>query len=72
MKSLYRYGRQSVCDRKYEDFKFCMTLRTLEPDEKREAWIRRRAEWWATRRLNKSSEDVWDVRRYVFYAVNDE
>ncbi|KAH8119640.1 hypothetical protein DFH11DRAFT_1566191 [Phellopilus nigrolimitatus] len=62
LKSLYRYGGQAVCGRKMEDFKFCMSLKSLDQDEKREAWIRRRAEWWATRRLAKSSEDVWDMR----------
>ena len=34
----------------------------MHPEEQREAWIRRRAEWWAHRRLEKSSEDVWDLR----------
>ncbi|KAI5121975.1 hypothetical protein M0805_002045 [Coniferiporia weirii] len=62
LKSFYRYGAQSVCGRKLEDFKFCMSLKSLEPSEKRDAWIRRRAEWWAARRLAKSSEDVWDMR----------
>lgn len=42
-----------------------MTLKAMNPENKREAWIRRRAEWWATRRLSKSSEDVWDMRTYV-------
>jgi hypothetical protein len=38
----------------------------MHPEERREAWIRRRAEWWANRRLGRSSEDVWDVREYDF------
>lgn len=53
----------SVCGRKMEDFKFCMSLKSMHPEDKRDAWIRRRAEWWAERRLGKSSEEVWDVRR---------
>jgi hypothetical protein len=64
-KSLYRYGHMSVCDRKLDDFKFCMSLKSLHPEEKRDAWIRRRAEWWANRRLSKSSEDVWEIRACV-------
>lgn len=48
-----------------EDFKFCMSLKSMEPNAKRDAWIRRRAEWWANRRLGKSSENVWDVRKYA-------
>lgn len=62
MKSLYRYGSMAKCEQKMEDFKFCMSLKSMSLDERRNAWIRRRAEWWATRRLAKSSEDVWDMR----------
>ncbi|KAL4252663.1 hypothetical protein ABKN59_005326 [Abortiporus biennis] len=62
VKSLYRYGRMSECSQKLEDFKFCMSNKSLHPEEKRDVWIRRRAEWWATRRLTKSSEDIWDIR----------
>jgi len=62
VKSLYRYGKMTECSQKVEDFKFCMSNNWMHPEEKREAWIRRRAEWWANRRLAKSSEDVWDVR----------
>ncbi|KAH0827523.1 hypothetical protein J3R83DRAFT_4236 [Lanmaoa asiatica] len=65
VKSLYRHGRMSECRDKMEDFKFCMSLKSMEPEAKRDAWIRRRAEWWANRRLGKSSENVWSVRRYA-------
>ncbi|CCL99976.1 uncharacterized protein FIBRA_02001 [Fibroporia radiculosa] len=61
-KSLYRYGHMSVCGHKLDEFKFCMSIKGLHPEEKRDAWIRRRAEWWARRRLEKSSEDIWDFR----------
>ena len=49
----------------------------MHPEERREAWIRRRAEWWAHRRLGKSSEDVWDIRKCVslplyFFFVQEE
>ncbi|EDR09078.1 uncharacterized protein LACBIDRAFT_190194 [Laccaria bicolor S238N-H82] len=62
IKSLYRYGERPECASKLEDFKFCLTLKSMHPEEQYEAFIRRRAEWWAGRRLNKSSEDVWDIR----------
>ncbi|KAI0639111.1 hypothetical protein C8Q77DRAFT_1079487 [Trametes polyzona] len=61
-RSLYRYGEMATCAPKLEDFKFCMSLKGVHPEEKRELWIRRRAEWWARRRAGKCSEDVWDVR----------
>ena len=61
-RSLYRYGEMATCAPKLEDFKFCMSLKGVHPEEKRDLWIRRRAEWWARRRASKSSEDVWDVR----------
>ena len=63
LRSLYRYGEMATCSPKLEEFKFCMSLKSMDPDEKRDAWIRRRAEWWATRRLAKGSEDVWDARK---------
>lgn len=63
LKSLYRHGEMSKCGQKMEDFKFCMANKSLHPEDRREAWIRRRAEWWAKRRLEKSSEDVWEMRK---------
>ncbi|KAG6832614.1 hypothetical protein H0H92_014450 [Tricholoma furcatifolium] len=62
VKSLYRYGGRPTCDSKLEDFKFCLSLKSLHPEERRDMWISRRAEWWAHRRLTQSSEDVWDIR----------
>lgn len=62
MKSLYRYGHMAECGQKLEDLKFCMSNKSLHPEEKYEAWIRRRAEWWAKRRMTRSSEDVWKIR----------
>ncbi|TFK20766.1 hypothetical protein FA15DRAFT_624896 [Coprinopsis marcescibilis] len=62
VKAIYRYGGRPQCSDKMDDFKFCLTLKALHPQEQREAWIKRRAEWWARRRTNRSSEDVWDIR----------
>lgn len=61
-RSLYRYGQMAECGQKFEDFKYCMSNKAMHPQEKYEAWIRRRAEWWAHRRMSKSSEDVWEIR----------
>ena len=52
----------SVCSQKLEDFKFCLSTKGMHPEERRAAWIRKRAEWWAGRRMGRSSEDVWDAR----------
>jgi hypothetical protein len=62
VKAIYRYGGRPVCGDKLEDFKFCMSIKSMHPEERRDAWIRRRAEWWAHRRMTKSSEDIWDIR----------
>lgn len=53
----------SECSDKLDDFKFCMSLKSLHPEQKREVWIQRQAERWAARRLEKSSEDVWEIRK---------
>ena len=65
VRSIYRYGHMAECSQKWTDFKFCLSLRALSADERRGAWIRHRAEWWAARRTTGSSEDVWEVRRYA-------
>ncbi|KAF8637992.1 hypothetical protein AX16_010624 [Volvariella volvacea WC 439] len=62
IKSLYRYGERPDCSPKMEEFKFCLSIKSQHPEERRDAWIRRRAEWWAHRRMGKNSEDVWDLR----------
>ncbi|ELU38805.1 hypothetical protein AG1IA_07165 [Rhizoctonia solani AG-1 IA] len=53
-KAMYRHGTLAVCQPKFEEFKFCLSIKMLEPEERRKAWIRRRAEWWASRRVGKS------------------
>ncbi|TNY22571.1 hypothetical protein DMC30DRAFT_348813 [Rhodotorula diobovata] len=65
IKSVYRHGAPRECTPKFEDFKFCMSIKNLSDEQRDEVWVRRRAEWWARRRLGKSSEDVWEARRCV-------
>ena len=62
LNSIYRYGEYKNCDRPWDDFKWCFSNNKLDDDEKLTKWIERRAEWWAQRRLTRSSEDVWDAR----------
>lgn len=40
-----------------------MSLKGETEEARRRLWIRRRAEWWAGRRVGSSSEDVWNLRR---------
>ncbi|KAI5889519.1 uncharacterized protein SCHCODRAFT_01158039 [Schizophyllum commune H4-8] len=62
VKAIYRYGHQTSCSEKAAEFKWCIS-NVWHPDEERhDMWIRRRAEWWARRRMGKSSEDVWEAR----------
>ncbi|GAA6025942.1 hypothetical protein JCM10207_004488 [Rhodosporidiobolus poonsookiae] len=72
IKSVYRHGAPRDCSPKFEDFKFCMSVKGLSEDKKEEVWVRRRAEWMAQRRLGKSSEDVWDARRDVYTDPKEE
>jgi hypothetical protein len=62
IKHIYRYGGANDCKPKLEDFKYCLTLKGLSPEERRATWIRKRAEAMATKRLSLSSEDVWTLR----------
>nr|XP_018259349.1 uncharacterized protein I303_08277 [Kwoniella dejecticola CBS 10117]OBR81507.1 hypothetical protein I303_08277 [Kwoniella dejecticola CBS 10117] len=62
LRSMYRYGEFRDCTWKWEDFKYCLSLKSEEGDVRRKLWIKRRAEWWAKRRVGGSSEDVWDMR----------
>ncbi|UZJ51123.1 hypothetical protein CBS101457_000443 [Exobasidium rhododendri] len=62
-KHIYRYGYPNDCKPKLEDFKYCLTLKSLSNEERRDTWIQRRAEAAASKRLSQSSEDVWTMRR---------
>lgn len=60
----YRYGTVADCHRYSDDFKFCLTMRELDPGAKRDAYLRRRADERAhARRGLRSSEAVWEMRR---------
>ena len=61
-RAVYRFGQPAGCPAKFEDFKFCMSLKGVSEERRQEVWIRRRAESWAERRMGKSSEDVWTAR----------
>ncbi|PWZ00091.1 hypothetical protein BCV70DRAFT_217114 [Testicularia cyperi] len=64
LRSVYRYGGFQDCKEKMDDFKFCLTMKSMSPEEKYDAWIHRKAERTASKRLSQeSSENVWDIRR---------
>ncbi|KAK0534206.1 hypothetical protein OC834_001993 [Tilletia horrida] len=63
LNAIYRHGSFSACEDKVDDWKACLTLRGLDPDEKYKAWIQRRAEIAAHKRMGKqSTEDIWSFR----------
>ena len=63
-KNAHRYGEIANCAPRKEDFKFCLTLRSLDPDARRHAYLLRRAEEMAHRRRGfRTSEAVWEMRR---------
>jgi hypothetical protein len=39
-----------------------MSIKGLDEAKKEEVWVKRRSEWWAERRLGRSSEDVWEAK----------
>ena len=69
LRSIYRFGEMARCSSKWNEFKFCMSVKGLHPEQRRDAWIQRRAEWWARRRLGLSSENVWEMRAYVLCLI---
>lgn len=59
----YRHGTAADCATRREDFKFCLTLRQLDPEARRAEWLQRRAEIKAEARHGfHSSENVWSLR----------
>ncbi|PKI83323.1 hypothetical protein MVES1_003198 [Malassezia vespertilionis] len=63
-RNVYRYGTIADCAPRREDFKFCLTMRELDPEMRRAAWLNRRAEEKAHQRQSvHSSENVWEMRR---------
>lgn len=62
LRNLYRHGTYRDCMWKWADFKYCLSMKSEEMEDRKELWIKRRAEYWAKRRVGGSSEDVWSVR----------
>ena len=63
-KNAYRFGEIADCAPRKEDFKFCLTLRRLDPEARRHEYLLRRAEALAHRRKgHHTSEAVWEMRR---------
>ncbi|KAL7421058.1 hypothetical protein Q5752_003942 [Cryptotrichosporon argae] len=62
LRHIYRHGELHDCGYRFADFKYCLSLKGEDVEARRRLWVRRRAEWWAARRVGGSSEDVWDAR----------
>ncbi|WFD42002.1 hypothetical protein MPSI1_000639 [Malassezia psittaci] len=63
-KNAYRHGEVADCAPRKEDFKFCLTLRAMDPEARRHEYLLRRAEEMAHRRKGfHMSEAVWEMRR---------
>ena len=65
LRNVYRFGIPRDCTWRWKDFKYCLSLKSEPQEVRRELWIKRRADWWAKRRVEGSSEDVWALREYV-------
>ncbi|KAK8844169.1 hypothetical protein IAR55_006963 [Kwoniella newhampshirensis] len=62
LRNMYRHGEFRDCTWKFQDFKYCLSMKSETPEARRDLWVKRRADWWARRRVGGSSEDVWDIR----------
>lgn len=71
-RALYRYGHAKDCTPKFEEFKFCMSIKSLSDERREEVWVRRRAEMWARRRMGRCSDDVWTSRTGVYEQTEQE
>ncbi|ORX39299.1 hypothetical protein BD324DRAFT_619194 [Kockovaella imperatae] len=63
VRGYYRYGYVRSCSHKWDDYKYCLSIKSEDAEERRRLWIKRVAEGWTKRRLEGSSEDVWEARR---------
>lgn len=65
--SYYIHGHaQNYCDEFDTPYQLCMkkwAKLSGDPEKRRDAYIRYRAEWATERRMGPSSEDVWKVRK---------
>ncbi|KAH9813069.1 hypothetical protein DFH28DRAFT_1030202, partial [Melampsora americana] len=60
LKSIYRFGELNhSCPSKLDDFKFCLSLKALDKDQRASLWHQRKAEKILER---PNSQDVWDRR----------
>lgn len=63
IKAVYRTGHFNECKDKLDNFKFCLTQKGSSKEERYEAYIQRRAEQSAAKRLSQqSSENIWSYR----------
>ncbi|RIA96249.1 hypothetical protein C1645_815700 [Glomus cerebriforme] len=58
----YRYGERKDCKSKWENFKFCLQLKSKPTDIRKELIIERESLKKEQRNREKSSLDVWEIR----------
>ncbi|WWD21172.1 hypothetical protein CI109_105656 [Kwoniella shandongensis] len=51
LRNMYRHGEFRDCTWKFQDFKYCLSMKSESPEARRELWVKRRADWWARRRV---------------------
>ncbi|SCV71618.1 BQ2448_3206 [Microbotryum intermedium] len=66
IRSLYRHGTVKDCSPQFQEFKFCLSLKAQTNEERDAIWVQRRSEMWARRRMERNSEDVWEVRKNAY------
>ncbi|CAO1632100.1 unnamed protein product [Sympodiomycopsis kandeliae] len=61
---IYRYGHANDCSDKVDDWKFCLSLKGRDKEQKYQAFIERKARAMARRRMpgGNTSEEVWTIR----------
>lgn len=69
LRHVYQFGKMNDCKTKLENFKHCLTIKGVTKEEHRAIYIRRKAELSAAKRLECSSENVWEMRRCVAEKV---
>ncbi|KAM3584659.1 hypothetical protein VKS41_003466 [Umbelopsis sp. WA50703] len=58
----YRYGEKKDCSVKWDDFKLCLSTKTKSPLTAKKMLDDRRKEKEKSKRIQRSSEDVWTLK----------
>ncbi|KAJ9074747.1 hypothetical protein DSO57_1003401 [Entomophthora muscae] len=58
----YRYGERRECGLYWDKFKFCLSMSTLKPEDKKKRIIKYEKELKKRQENQKSSLDIWELR----------